>query len=109
MSGTKRYYDSKAEKWRGSGRWGGTRVRGRGIDWNKLTRRTYNNYVYGEELALKNRIRTQPCSVCGWNKANCDVHRIIPAKRGGRYTEDNVKVLCPNCHRLEHRKVDRVV
>lgn len=32
-----------------------------------------------------------------------DVHRIIPGESGGRYTPDNVVVVCANCHRSIHR------
>lgn len=39
------------------------------------------------------------CEKCGWNEGPCDRHRI-DSKQG--YKRDNVKVLCPNCHRLEH-------
>lgn len=39
------------------------------------------------------------CSICGWDKANCDMHRTT---NGGSYKIDNIKVLCPNCHRLVH-------
>ena len=31
-----------------------------------------------------------------------DCHRIIPGEDGGEYTEDNVVVICSNCHRLVH-------
>ena len=43
-------------------------------------------------------IDNSECVKCGWNEAYCDRHRINP-KKG--YTRKNVKVLCPNCHRLE--------
>ena len=43
------------------------------------------------------------CSMCGWDKAPCDTHRIVPGKDGGMYTQDNIAILCPNCHRLVHK------
>ena len=46
---------------------------------------------------IKQRIPNIECEVCGWNKAFCDRHRLNP-KLG--YTQENIKVLCPNCHRL---------
>ena len=52
---------------------------------------------------LKKRLEKLPCQKCGWNLAPCDIHRIIPGSQGGKYTTDNVIVLCPNCHRLIHR------
>jgi 5-methylcytosine-specific restriction endonuclease McrA len=42
------------------------------------------------------------CFFCGWNKDILDLHRIIPGSQGGKYKLDNVKALCPNCHRLVH-------
>jgi hypothetical protein len=44
-----------------------------------------------------------PCSICGWDKAHCDMHRIINGKDGGKYEKGNIVILCPNCHRIEHR------
>jgi rubredoxin len=49
----------------------------------------------------KSSIPNLRCQMCGWDKAPCDRHRINPHKG---YSLDNVKVLCPNCHRLEHFK-----
>lgn len=42
-------------------------------------------------------IPARKCSKCGW-EGPCDRHRIAE----GSYSKGNVKVLCPNCHRLEH-------
>lgn len=49
--------------------------------------------------------RGNKCEKCGWKKSNCDVHHIIPKKDGGTNDEDNLIVLCPNCHRVEHDKL----
>ena len=57
---------------------------------------------------FKKRYFGVPCQFCGWNSTPCDIHRIIPGSLGGKYTTDNVMVLCPNCHRLEHMK-DRLL
>lgn len=43
-------------------------------------------------------IDNSKCEQCGWDKAFCDRHRLDP-KSG--YHPSNVKVLCPNCHRME--------
>lgn len=43
------------------------------------------------------------CLLCGWDKAECDRHRIIPGEKGGKYEENNIISVCPNCHRLLHR------
>lgn len=42
------------------------------------------------------------CSMCGWCEASCDVHHIIPKSKGGSDTNDNLVILCPNCHRKVH-------
>lgn len=42
------------------------------------------------------------CSICGWNEATCDVHHIIPKKQHGSDMNDNLCILCPNCHRKVH-------
>lgn len=42
------------------------------------------------------------CERCGWNKSYCDLHRIVMGKDGGKYEIENIIVLCPNCHRIEH-------
>jgi len=44
-----------------------------------------------------NSIPNDRCVICGWDKGPCDRHRIEP-KEG--YKPTNVRVLCPNCHRL---------
>lgn len=42
------------------------------------------------------------CSICGWNEATCDIHHIIPKKNGGADDNDNLIIVCPNCHRVIH-------
>ena len=36
------------------------------------------------------------------NLEQLDVHRIIAGELGGKYTSDNVVVVCCNCHRKLH-------
>ena len=43
-----------------------------------------------------------PCSLCGWNKATCDIHHIISKKAGGNNSNENLIIICPNCHREIH-------
>ncbi len=42
------------------------------------------------------------CSICGWNKASCDIHHIVHRKHGGTNDNSNLIVVCPNCHREIH-------
>ncbi len=46
---------------------------------------------------IVDRIANLKCEVCGWDKDRCDRHRLNPEIG---YTKDNIKILCPNCHRL---------
>ena len=48
-------------------------------------------------LGYPKKIPNKKCEQCGWDKSFCDRHRIIPELG---YTRENVRVLCPNCHRL---------
>lgn len=42
------------------------------------------------------------CSICGWNESTCDIHHIIPKSKGGNNDNDNLIIVCPNCHRIIH-------
>lgn len=67
----------------------------------------FNRTAYFEKYNKeRRRICNDKCEVCGWDKAPCDRHRINPRKG---YTDRNVKVLCPNCHRLESLRILRSV
>ncbi len=77
--------------------------------WNKG--QTYNikngSHVYRSKHAWAKAVRKKLgkiCVLCGWDKAPCDVHHKIRRSKGGRNTICNGIVLCPNCHRLAHRK-----
>ena len=49
--------------------------------------------------------RGNKCQICKWDKANCDVHHIVPRKDGGTEEWTNKIVLCPNCHRMTHHGI----
>lgn len=42
------------------------------------------------------------CALCGWNNATCDIHHIIPKRKGGSNDNCNLIIVCPNCHRELH-------
>jgi len=67
----------------------------------KHHRQKYSMSTGNQRNRLKHRLDNE-CIVCGWDKGPCDLHRISPGSEGGRYTTNNVIVLCPNCHRLVH-------
>lgn len=48
------------------------------------------------------------CSICGWNKATCDIHHILPKKCGGTDDNNNLIILCPNCHRMVHNHSNEI-
>jgi len=52
----------------------------------------------------KEAFKNNKCSLCGWDKAPCDRHRIKCGSDGGRYEKGNVIIVCPNCHRAIHLK-----
>ena len=46
-----------------------------------------------------------PCANCQWNISSRDIHHIIPSCEGGKNEMNNLITLCPNCHRMAHRKL----
>lgn len=42
------------------------------------------------------------CETCGWDVGRCDVHHRVRRADGGRNVLSNARILCPNCHRIEH-------
>lgn len=46
------------------------------------------------------------CSLCGWNEASCDIHHIIDVSLGGSNDLNNLILVCPNHHRIIHKKRD---
>ena len=46
---------------------------------------------------------SKKCRICGEDDYTLlDVHRIVPGKDGGKYTNWNSVTLCCKCHRLVH-------
>lgn len=46
-----------------------------------------------------------PCANCGWDVSSRDIHHILPSCLGGKNELNNLITLCPNCHRMAHRKL----
>lgn len=46
---------------------------------------------------MRKKIKNSVCVACGWDKAYCDRHRINNLLG---YKQENIRILCPNCHRL---------
>lgn len=82
--------------------------RSKRVPWNKGAtyairpegERVYKQKHSWSKAAL--RAKGNQCEACGWDKAKCDVHHIVPRRQGGLHVVSNARVLCPNCHRVEH-------
>jgi hypothetical protein len=71
---------------------------------NLNTNRT-RHYKQNCYSAIRNKIkkeRGERCEICGWDKGSCDTHHKKEIVNGGKHSEDNLIILCPNCHRLIH-------
>ena len=55
-----------------------------------------SNTDISELFKQKKELVNKKCSHCGW-VGPCDRDKIIPSKG---YIKENVRILCPNCHRL---------
>lgn len=44
------------------------------------------------------------CMTCGWNRTSLDLHHIQRKADGGSDADENLIVLCPNCHRMAHER-----
>lgn len=84
----------------------------RKIDNEKITgvlkEGTNTSKMYRSSESVKRIVRRtfgDKCMECGWDKAACDGHHIIPSSQGGLNTIENIVILCPNCHRLAHRNI----
>ena len=45
------------------------------------------------------------CSICLKRPYDLDAHRIVPGREGGKYAEDNIVMVCPECHRIIDKQV----
>jgi 5-methylcytosine-specific restriction endonuclease McrA len=68
--------------------------------YRKSTSYRYRNHLNAK---IKKIISTSICFNCGWDKTTCDVHHVIPRKKGGTDELHNLIIVCPNCHRLADR------
>ena len=82
--------------------------------WDKLRGRAGNRNRYNEVMSLRGRQgnlkkrvwkeRPHVCERCGcslsWPIAV--PHHVIPVADGGSDADDNVELICANCHRQEH-------
>ena len=86
--------------------------KGRKIHCNKCKRKVVhkkdinevnNLFEFSKRTISKilNRMQVS-CSICGWDKASCDLHHIIPVSKGGTDEHTNLTCVCPNCHREIH-------
>lgn len=69
----------------------------------KMRGRQPSGGVYVSDASFRNTIRSRfvdVCAVCGWTETTNDVCHIVPRKRGGENTFENIVMLCPNHHRM---------
>jgi hypothetical protein len=57
------------------------------------------------DKALLDKLRLEPCAICGWNISTRDVHHIVDVAKGGKNEESNLITLCPNHHRMVHNNL----
>lgn len=52
------------------------------------------------------KILVNRCMGCNKSDRDCTlhIHRMVPGRHSGRYTLDNVRVLCVSCHKREERE-----
>lgn len=57
-----------------------------------------------QDLRLERIARIGRCERCGYDTEPqiLNAHHRIPRSRGGVDTDDNMELLCPNCHAIEH-------
>jgi len=67
---------------------------------------THNYYLQFVAVIKKNRNYTcEKCGKRGKNKADVHIHHIVPISKGGSVMDsNNVKILCKDCHKDEHKK-----
>ncbi len=46
---------------------------------------------------------TESCQRCGYI-LNLEKHRIVHGIEGGKYTSENIRILCKSCHDYQHAK-----
>lgn len=51
----------------------------------------------GNTRQTRKQLKRKSCAICGYSLF-LTLHRIIPGRRGGKYTPQNSITLCRNCH-----------
>ena len=66
-------------------------------NWNKLRFALFKKYGYR-------------CQLCGkYSKGNLHLHHKIPVKLGGGHNEENLVVLCSQCHYDVHTNRKKLI
>ena len=54
-------------------------------------------------IRKKKIVGTGECEICGFGHTRVlHMHHILPFKLGGNNDDDNLSIVCPNCHKLLH-------
>jgi 5-methylcytosine-specific restriction endonuclease McrA len=47
------------------------------------------------------------CPVCQKEMQEWEAHHLVPWSKGGPTTTENLKLLCPKCHKTEHSRREK--
>ena len=60
-------------------------------------------WIYAFAVGLITLAKSGPCEKCKDPSDKLEKHRMKPGWQGGEYVEDNIKLLCPECHKKVHQ------
>ena len=70
--------------------------------------------TYGRKNKFLNNLKEygiytcEVCKITNNNKGFFDIDHIVPKSLGGKNTQDNLQIICPNCHRIKSLKEESV-
>nr|WP_309099101.1 helix-turn-helix domain-containing protein [Fredinandcohnia onubensis] len=74
-----------------------------------IGRSDINDRNYVDRKVLKSNLKCSSCGITS-DESYLEAHHIVPIAKGGNIQdEDNVVVLCPNCHRAMHQEELRII
>jgi 5-methylcytosine-specific restriction endonuclease McrA len=61
-----------------------------------------NRLATKQQKALLFVLQDGVCAMCHCAMDKWEAHHVIPWAKGGETTTQNLKLLCPSCHKLQH-------